>query len=120
MGLTMSPGSRLGVTIADPFEISQYIEAEVVAVAPFASGADIERVLVRLSQPIIWRGLQYEHVVLEPRHSPGLFDELGLTQAIDCNGMGINAEDAGLAPPWGVTNWRGGLAMIATVRVLSA
>lgn len=115
MGLSNVLGATLEIAIADPFELSGTVSAQVAAIDDFASGAERERILAALATPLHWAGATYEYVVVERRSAPGLVDELGLGQAIEINGYGTLSPDS--PAPWGVEKWRGGLALLGTARV---
>jgi hypothetical protein len=112
--VTVEPGTRLWLTIADPFELSGNVAGQVAAVHSFADGAEKERLLVTIEVAVNWSGTPYDHFVLECRTSPGLIDELVGGGSVDVNGYGVLPQGP---PPWGVQRWRGGLAFVGTASI---
>lgn len=115
MGLTI--GTALTLTIGDPFELSQTLRCEVVGVDSFIDGSDPETVLVRTGPSLNWRGREYAFLALRARRGPGLVQELELGQRVECSGLGVDPDTAEGSPPWGIDEWRGGLAVRATAAV---
>lgn len=118
MGLTT--GATLALAIADPFELSQTLPCDVVGIDSFSAGADPETVLVRTGSPLIWRGREYSFLALRARRGPGIVQELELGQPVECSGLGIDPDKAEGSPPWGVDEWRGGLAVLASATATCA
>lgn len=114
----LSSGSVLEVVISDPWELSQIARGEIVDVHPASVDGDTESLLVRLNTPLSWKGHAYEFLALLGRYERVLIDRLAVGETVACNGVHVQPGAVGSPPPWGADGWRGGLAVIATVRTV--
>jgi hypothetical protein len=117
-------GRRGRLLLADPFELVDQIgdssfEVTLLSIDAFDAGAGQERALAALCVPIPWRGITYGFVVLQSRSGPGLTQELLLEQPVECNVVGVTARSVQQGCPWGLHDWRGGLAAIGTLGLVS-
>jgi len=114
-------GLPVVVIVNDPRDLtttdgSVRIDARITAASTFASGADEERLLIELRQPVEWHGNSYGYCVARHRH--GLVDDLARGCSAECSLVAVTREQATSAGSLDTAGWRGGLAARATLEPL--
>lgn len=116
-------GRRVVIVTSEPWELvdergMNYFAGTIVAVTPFSSEVERETVLVDLAEVMTWRSVNYESILLGARHGEGLLDALSESDAVECNLIGISAEGRKRPDVLAMSGWRGGLAGVASVRLV--
>jgi hypothetical protein len=113
--------TRVVLTASEPWDFvaadgSVSFRGLIVVAATFATGAEEERVVVRLDEPVTWHGQFYEFFVIRERHGHGISDDLRMGLPIECSLTAVDRDRLVAADPFDTSWWRGGLAGIATLR----
>ena len=115
-------GQRVELVAWDPWDFvsvdgSVRFGAIMILAASSARGAEEERLLLQLSEPVSWRDKTIEFFVARQRHGHGMTDDLWLLQPIECNMIAVKAEQARGSDPFSTKAWRVRLAVNATLRL---
>jgi hypothetical protein len=98
-------GGLVRVVIADPFELSgQRVTGEIVDELV----DDRARILIRLREPIAYKGRSYPYLVLAQR------DGQVPRWPREVAGLGVQGEPTSQDDAWGTAHWRGGLGLVGT------
>lgn len=111
---TLNVGTVVELEISDPYEVAQIIRGVVLAWDSAPNGAAVGSLLVRLRSSITYKGRPTTCWRCELRHSQRLI----AGEAVACNGVHVRPGPIGSPSPWGAQDWRGGLAVITSVRVV--
>jgi hypothetical protein len=111
----MSSLETIAVTVklSDPWELGEALKWEPLAGAIVSTEG--ESALVRLSNPFEFKNTTCEFFVASPRHEGHTISELADGKSLFCGMTRISSEQAKSLSPCDLTNWRGGVAMIATL-----
>lgn len=107
MGVYAAPGADLSLIVSDPFELAGiHLKATVVETRQVERR---EALLVLLATPLLWGGVEYEHLVVFPRHAGITLEDVLAGRdsgAITATGLrhGVLSPNA----DWGESNWRDG------------
>ena len=115
---TLKVGTVVKLEISDPFDIAQIISGEVLALDSAPDEAAAQNLLVRLRSSILWKGRAYDVLALRARHSHRMIDQLIAGEAVACNGVHVAPGPIDSPSPWGAQDWRGGLAVITSVKIV--
>ena len=74
-------------------------------------------ILLSLSEPAVYMKAQCRFFVGTPRHTSDDLRSIALGKAVNCNLIHISEELAGRPDPFELGSWRGGIALIGTVRM---
>jgi hypothetical protein len=116
-------GQRVQLIASDPWDFvavdgSVLFEATVIRAATHREGADEERLVLQLLDPVSWHDKTIEFFVARERHGHGVVDDLSLGQPIECALIAVDGERAQGSEPFDTSWWRGGLAVNATMRAV--
>jgi hypothetical protein len=111
------------VDIAEPWELAHAggevrRRAWVEAIAPL--DRKISKALIRLTQPLEWRGSTFQYLVVTSRNRGAIETDLAGDVPVECSFVGQPDERATGADRFDTSWWRGGLAGTATLRAESA
>ena len=112
-------GIRVEVMVSDPWD---FVTAH--GAGPFfgkITHVETAAVLVHMDVPLQDANRAYEYVVAVSRLEVDDLADLAVRGAcVGCNLVGISAEAAQAESPCDLSNWRGGLALIAGIRSVSS
>jgi hypothetical protein len=116
-------GRSVQLVASDPWDFvaadgSVRFAATVIDAATHREGADEERFVLQLRDPVEWHDKTIEFFVARERHGHGMIDDLSLGQPIECALVAVDRERALGADPFDTSWWRGGLAVNATLRAV--
>jgi hypothetical protein len=116
-------GLEVQLIASDPWDFvaadgSVRFHATVIRAATFRGGADEERLVLALSEPVEWQGQAIEFFTARERHGHGMVDDLSLSQPLECALIAVTKERAHGPEPFDTTWWRGGLAVNATLSAI--
>jgi hypothetical protein len=108
---------RVTVTISEPWELGEAMQwcslpGELQRVVDDGPGG---RVLIKLDDPIKYRGLEWHYVVGAPRHAGDRVASLQAGQKVLSALTGITGQQAMSDSPFDTSNWRGGLAFVGDI-----
>ena len=114
-------GQRVQLITSDPWDFvaldgSVRFDATVIRAATYREGADEERFVLQLLDPVVWQNKVIEFFVARERHGHGIVDDFFLGQPIECALVAVDDERAQGSEPFDTSWWRGGLAVNATLR----
>jgi hypothetical protein len=75
-----------------------------------------DSLILRLDEPRDFQGEAFQFFVAQPRHEGSSVAELFEGRELHCALTAITAENARGPNPFDLSEWRGGLALIATLR----
>ena len=116
-------GQRVQLIASDPWDFvavdgSVRFDATVIRAATYRDGADEERFVLQLLEPVAWHDKTIEFFVARERHGHGIIDDLSLGQPIECALVAVGDERARGSEPFYTSWWRGGLAVNAILRAV--
>ena len=116
-------GQRVQLIASDPWDFvavdgSVRFDATVIRAASYRDGADEERFVLQLLNPVVWHDKAIEFFVARERHGHGIVDDLSLGQPIECALIAVDDERVQGSEPFDTSWWRGGLAVNATLRAV--
>ncbi len=117
-------GRTLSITVSDPWEFvtehgSGPLEATVIEEALNAEAPEGNALLLKLLAPINHAATICEYFVAAERSSGDRFSDLLRGRAVNCGLTRISRERAQSANPFDLSWWRGGLALLASLRTTS-
>lgn len=116
-------GQRVQLITSDPWDFvaadgSVRFDATVIRAATYREGANEERFVLQLLDPVVWHDKTIEFFVARERHGHGIVDDLSLGQPIECALVAVDDGRAQGSEPFDTSWWRGGLAVNATLRAV--
>jgi hypothetical protein len=116
-------GRHVRLVASDPWDFvaadgSVRFDATVIRAATYNEGADEERLVLQLLEPVSWHGETIEFLVARERHGHGVIDDLSLGHPVECALVAVGRERVHGSDPFDLSWWRGGFAASATVHPL--
>lgn len=112
----LPPGLPVEILVSEPFELGvRPIEATVVTSGVAADAPGILSVLVRLRDPIQFRGVSWEYLVARPTKASRDLSEVATNSTVDSAMTGVPNHRATSSDPLDLSWWRGGLAMLGSM-----
>lgn len=113
-------GLAIDLVVNEPWDLtssdgSVRFAGIIAKAVTFASGADDERLLIRLLKEAEWRGNSYGSFVASHRHNHGFADDLLRGYPVECSLVAVSEEAVLSSDPVDTSDWRGGLAIRATI-----
>ena len=108
---------RVRITLSDPWDLGESLKwqplyGDVVKATLAAHGG---RALVKLDQPLAYKGVKYQFAVATPRHAGDTLELLCKGGAVFCGFTGVSDEHAVSEKALSTDHWRGGLAFIGNI-----
>jgi hypothetical protein len=114
--LALPVGLLVEILVSDPFEIGvRPLEATVVTSGVAADAPGVLSVLLRLRDPIQFRGVHWEYVVARPTRASKDLSEVATNSTVDSAMTGVPQAKATSSDPLDLSWWRGGLAMLGSI-----
>jgi hypothetical protein len=118
-GLT---GKDVSILVSDPWEfVTEHgagpVSAKILQTGPHSRGADTDAMLVRFDKPVTFRNLHCEYFIAAPRLETDSLEALAKGTEMHCNLTRIPEEQAVSHTPFDLSSWRGGIALIGTIRI---
>ena len=109
-------GLLVEIIMSEPFELgSKPITATVVTSGVAHDAPGVLSVLLRLAEPITYRGVQWEYLVARPRRAAKDLHEVATGSTVDSNMTGVAVDRASSPDPLDLSWWRGGLGIIGSI-----
>jgi hypothetical protein len=113
-------GLPIDLVVNEPWDLtaadgSVRFQATVAKALTYGEGADEERLLVELIDPVNWHGRTFRFFVARHRHGHGLVDDVSRGRAVECSLIAVPDDQANSADPFDTSQWRGGLSARATI-----
>jgi hypothetical protein len=114
-------GRTITVSISEPWELAdaagtEPLLAELSGGVPGADQGGGASILIRLKRPIRHEGVEREYFVAATRHEGDNLLDLLSGKATICNLTAVPEAQARSTAPLDLTAWRGGLALVATLK----
>jgi hypothetical protein len=108
---------HIKLRISEPWELGEAMEWQAVTGLQLRVDVvnGLEGALIKLDEPINFRGSDWHYVVCTPRHSRDSLVRLDRNQSIVCAITGISETQAVSDHPCDLATWRGGLACIGDI-----
>jgi len=109
------------ITVSDPWDLGealnwQAINGHLLQTESTDSGG---KALVRFDQPVLYHGGAYNYAVASPRHEGSNIAEIRAGKSVGCAFTAISDEQAQSNNPMDTSRWRGGLAFIGDVVLIT-
>lgn len=115
-------GMEVTIVVSDPWDFGTAHGTGPFAAKVLKVGRDDNvpggySMLLQLNTPLHYRDLSCEFVVASPRSERGSFDFLTEGAGVDCNLTRIPEDRAASPNPLDLSWWRGGVALLGTLRL---
>ena len=115
-------GRTIAVSISEPWDLAgaagtEPLLAEVIGGGPGTGQGGEASILIRLKRPFSHEGVEQGYFVGSTRYEGDNLLDLLRGKAVVCNLTAVSASQAQSAAPLDLTAWRGGLALVATLKI---
>jgi hypothetical protein len=113
---------RVTITISDPWEVGEAVHWRSLAglVSQMVDDGRGGRMLIKLDDPIKYRGSAWHYLIGAPRHAGDRVVSLQTAGRLRSALTGITEQQAISDDPFDTSNWRGGLAFIGDIEPIAA
>jgi hypothetical protein len=108
---------RVVINLSDPWEMCEALGWP--AISGIVAHSDAVSWLVKIDQPFVHANAEYRFLVVSPRHEDKSLAN-AVSEDVPCNMIRTTPERASSESPCDVSWWRGGHAMIGSVRADAA
>jgi len=109
-------GLLVEILIAEPFELGvRPLDATVVTSGGAADAPGVLSVLLRLRDPILFRGNTWEYLVARPVKASKALSEVATNSTVGSAMTAVPKDRATSSDPLDLSWWRGGLAMLGSI-----
>lgn len=124
MAIADLSGTRLRVIVSEPWEFvtahgAGPFRGTILQTGPNEWSPGTEAILLQLKGPLIYEGVTCEYFIACPRVEGENVNALAVGQEIHCALTRIPSERANSPNPFDLSRWRGGVALVATLRAAS-
>ena len=118
-------GRSVEIVASDPWDVVTVIgtaprRAIVLEATDKTMDIDSAALLIRMEHPFTYTEAEYQHFIATVRYEGDDVADLTRGKAIVFNLTAVSKEQTESPTPLGMSDWRGGLGLIATVKLLDA
>jgi hypothetical protein len=112
--------SRIKVVLSDPWDLGESLKWQplIGELVKFDFKIPSGRALIKLEQPLSYKGIFYQFAVAVPRHADCNFKTLQEGKKVFCSFIGISNEHAQSVNALSTEHWRSGLAFVGEIEIL--
>jgi hypothetical protein len=108
----------ISIAVSDPWDVGVATNWRPIQGSLFQTGADeqVNKVLLKFSEPINYHGTVYHYAVVVPRHKESQILDVFAGMIVPCIITGISDAQANSDNSLDISKWRGGLAFEGDVK----